>query len=144
MHYEQKTDNHPEILKKLKGLPPGWTENILIVDDEEMITTLVKSLLNREGNIDIAGNGEEALNHMEKKFYKLVISDIDLPMMDGFSLYHEAVAKFPTLSHRFLFMSDNISPERKAFLDEKQIRYLSKPMKINILRDVTSEIIFSV
>ena len=76
IRFLEKTGHQDVILKKLKALPPVWTENILIVDDEEMITTLIKSLLNREGNIDIAKNGEEALNYIEKKFYKLIISDI--------------------------------------------------------------------
>ena len=143
VRFLEKTDNRPGILKKLKALQPVWTENILVVDDEEMITTLIKSLLNREGNIDVAGDGEEALNHIEKKFYKLIISDIDLPKMDGLSLYNTSVAKFPTLRHRFLFISGNLSPERKAFLNSNHLRYLSKPMKINELREVASEIILS-
>ena len=117
--------------------------NILIVDDEEMITTLIKSLLNQEGNIDVASNGEQALNYLEKKFYKLIISDIDLPKMDGLSFYKNSVAKFPTLSKRFLFMSGDLFPERKAFLDENNLKYLSKPMKIKVLREVASEIILS-
>ncbi|MBW1971196.1 MAG: response regulator [Deltaproteobacteria bacterium] len=129
----EKTGNHSIILKKLRALPPVWTENILIVDDEEMISTLIKSLLNREGNIDVANNGEEAINHLEKKFYKLVISDIDMPKMDGLSFYKKSVAKFPTLKKRFLFMSGDLSPERKTFFDENHLKYLSKPMKIKVL-----------
>lgn len=139
----EKTGDHSIILKKLRALPPVWTENILIVDDEEMITTLIKSLLNREGNIDVANNGVEALNYLEKKFYKLVISDIDLPKMDGLSFYKKSVAKFPTLKRRFLFMSGDLSPERKAFFDENHLKYLSKPMKIKVLREEASEIILS-
>lgn len=144
IRFLEKTGYQHIILKKLKALPPVWTENILIVDDEEMITTLIKSILNREGNIDIAKNGEEALNYIEKKFYKLIISDIDLPKMDGLSLYKTSVAKFPTLKKRFLFLSGGLSPERKAFLDENHLKYLLKPAKINVLREVASEIILSV
>jgi len=143
VRFLEETGNHSVVLKKLRTLPPVWTENILIVDDEEMITTLIKSLLNREGNIDVANNGEEALNCLEKKFYKLVISDIDLPKMDGLSFYKKSVAKFPTLKKRFLFMSGDLSPERKAFFDENHLKYLSKPMKIKVLREAASEIIVS-
>ena len=143
VQFLEETGNHSIVLKKLRTLPPVWTENILIVDDEEMITTLIKSLLNREGNIDVANNGEEALNCLEKKFYKLVISDIDLPKMDGLSFYKKSVAKFPTLKKRFLFMSGDLSPERKAFFDENHLKYLSKPMKIKVLREAASEIILS-
>jgi CheY-like chemotaxis protein len=139
----EKAGNHSIILKKLRALPPVWTENILIVDDEEMITTLIKSLLNREGNIDVANNGEEAINHLEKKFYKLVISDIDMPKMDGLSFYKKSVAKFPTLKKRFLFMSGDLTSERETFFHENHLKYLSKPMKIAVLREVASEIILS-
>jgi len=143
VRFLEKTGNHSIILKKLRELPPVWTENILIVDDEEMITTLIKSLLNRDGNIDVANNGEEALNYLENKFYKLVISDIDLSKMDGLSFYKKSVEKFPTLKKRFLFMSGDLSPERKAFFDENHLKYLSKPMKIKVLREAASEIILS-
>ncbi len=144
VRFLEKTENRPDILKKLKALPPVWTENILIVDDEEMITTLLKSLLNREGNIDVAADGEQALDYIENKFYKLVISDVDLPKIDGLSLYEQSTAKFPTLRHRFLFITGNLSPERKAFFNENHLRYLTKPMSINVLREVASEIILSV
>ena len=143
IRFLEKTGNHSVVLKKLRTLPPVWTENILIVDDEEMITTLIKSLLNREGNIDVANNGEEALNYLEDKFYKLIISDIDLPKMDGLSFYKNSVDKFPTLKKRFLFMSGDLSPDRKAFFDENHLKYLLKPMKIRVLREAASEIILS-
>jgi len=144
VRFLEKIDNNSNILKKLRALPPVWTENILIVDDEEMITTLIKSLLNREGNIDVANNGEEALNYIEKKFYKLVISDINMPKMDGVSLYKKSVSKFPTLKKRFLFLSGGLFPEIEAFLDENHLKYLSKPVQIKVLREIASEIILSV
>ena len=143
IRFLEKSDNHSGILEKLRELPPVWTENILIVDDQEMITALIKSLLNQEGNIDVAGSGEDALNYIENKFYKLVISDINLPKMDGLSFYKNSVAKFPTLKKRFLFISGDLSPERKAFLDEHHLKYLAKPMEINVLREAASEIILS-
>ncbi|RZB33316.1 MAG: hypothetical protein SRB2_04084 [Desulfobacteraceae bacterium Eth-SRB2] len=144
VQFLEKTSDRPPILNKLRALPPVWTENILIVDDEEMITTLIKSLLNREGNIDVANNGEEALNYIEKKFYKLVISDINMPKMDGVSLYKKSISKFHTLKKRFLFLSCGLSPEIEAFLDENNLKYLSKPMEIKVLREIASEIILSI
>jgi len=140
----EKTFSHSDdLLKKLRELPSVWTENILIVDNEEQITTLIKSLLNREGNIDVAKNGEIALNHVEGKYYKLIISDINMPIMDGISFFNKAVAKFPSLQKRFLFMSGSLSQQAKAFLDENHLQYLQKPMEIKELRDVALKIILS-
>ena len=143
IQFLENSDNYSSMLKKLRELTPVWTENILIVDDQEMITSLIKSLLNQEGNIDIAGNGEEAMNYLENKFYKLIISDINLPKMDGLSFYKNSVAKFPTLKKRFLFISGDLTPERKAFLDKHHLKYLPKPMKINVLKEAAAEIILS-
>ncbi len=64
-YYLEKTEGRPESLQLIKKLPPLWIENILIVDDEKMITELIKALLNRSGNIDIAHNGQDALKMME-------------------------------------------------------------------------------
>lgn len=143
-YYLEKIEGRPESLQQIKRLPPLWIENILIVDDEEMITELIKALLNRSGNIDIAHNGQDALKMMEEKYYKLIVSDIDMPIMDGISFYKEAVRKYPTSNKKFLFMTGDISSTKKAFFDENQVKYLSKPMDISAIRDIAAQIIISI
>ena len=49
-----------------------------------MVSDLIKALLNREGDIDIAENGQETLELIDNQFYKLIISDVEMPVMDGF------------------------------------------------------------
>lgn len=142
-YYLEKIEGRPEALHKIKELPPVWIENILIVDDDKITTNLIKALLNRSGNIDIAHNGQEALEQIGRKFYKLITSDIEMPIMDGLSFYKEVVDKYPASSKKFLFISGYISPETQTFFNENQINYLSKPMDINVLRDVAAQIILS-
>jgi CheY-like chemotaxis protein len=140
-YFLEKVENHPETLQKIIALPSVWVENILIVDDSEMITTLYKALLNRDGNIDVANNGEEALAHMQEKYYKLVISDIDMPIMNGISFYKEAIARFPTLDNKFLFISGEISSERQSFFKKVKVPCLLKPVPINKLREESLKIL---
>lgn len=142
-HFLSKVENRPESLRKIKELPPVWIENILIVDDEEMITDLIKSLLNRSGNIDIAHNGIDALKMLEEKYYKLIVSDIDMPIMDGFTFYKEASGKYPSSKDKFLFMTGDLSSDRELFFKENQVKYLAKPMDINVLRKMAEIIIIS-
>ncbi len=139
----ETVDNGSEALKKITTLPPVWVENILIVDDNQIITSLLRDIFNNSGNIDIAHNGQEALKMIEEKYYKLIVSDINMPIMDGISLYKEAVTKFPTLTNRFLFMTGNLSNENQTFFSENRVKYLTKPMEINVLREVAAEIILS-
>lgn len=140
-HFLSVVERRPDALQKIKELPPIWIENILIVDDEEMITDLLGSLLNRTGNIDVVHNGQDALKLMATKYYKLIVSDIDMPIMDGLTLYKEAVEKYPASSNRFLFMTGNLSTERQTFFDEKQVKCFAKPMNISDFRQAAEKII---
>lgn len=139
----ENTCNKSETLKELRKIPPVWVENILIVDDEPMITDLIKAILYHSGNIDIASNGKDALELIEKKFYKLILSDIDMPIMDGITLYQNAVKNYPKLHNRFLFMSGDPSPQRIDFFNEQKVKFLEKPMDINFLRKEAARIILS-
>lgn len=142
-YFFETVENNPEILKKIYQLPLVWVENILIVDDEKMIAELIKALLNRSGNIDIAHNGQDALSLIEKNYYKLIITDIDMPLKDGITLYQEVIAKFPESINKFLFITGNLSPERQAFFNENRLKCLSKPMEISVLREEAKKIILS-
>jgi CheY-like chemotaxis protein len=128
-------DNHSQILEKISTLPPVWVEKLLVIDDDPMITHVIKSILNREGDIDIATNGKDALEMMEKKYYKLIISDIDMPIMDGITFYEEASKKFPKLHARFLFISGNMSAARQDYFRSRDIQFLEKPMPIKDLKE---------
>lgn len=63
------------------------SESILIVDDEQSITDFVSYSLMKEGfRVDVASNGEEALEAASRKRYDLFVLDIMLPGMDGYEL----------------------------------------------------------
>ncbi len=60
---------------------------ILIVDDESKMRHILKIMLSLEGhNVEGAQDGETALAMVRERAYDLVISDIRMPRMDGFTL----------------------------------------------------------
>ncbi len=64
--------------------------NILVVDDSEAIACQLRSLLIAKGcRVLTAGSGEEALATAREHPPDLVISDILMPGMDGFTLCRE-------------------------------------------------------
>lgn len=143
-HFLKSVEKRPDALKKIKEISPIWVENILLVDDEEIVTDLIKSLLNRSGNIDVAHNGKDALKLMENNYYKLIVSDIDMPIMDGLTFYKEAVKKYPKSNNRFLFMTGDLSPERQSFFNENRLTCIAKPMNINAFREKAEKIIITI
>ncbi|MDE6357287.1 MAG: response regulator transcription factor [Eubacteriales bacterium] len=57
---------------------------ILVVDDEKLIVKGIKFSLEQEGmNVDVAYDGEEALNLARKNEYSLILLDVMLPKIDG-------------------------------------------------------------
>ncbi len=133
----------PDIVKKLKTLSPIWVENILIVEDEVMISDLIKGVLNKDGNIDVAYNRANALNFIENKYYKLVITDIDMAAMNGLSFYKTVTSKYPALKNRFLFLTGEQDMDQRIFFNQNKVNYLAKPMKLKTLKEVSSKIILS-
>lgn len=71
-------------------------KKILIVDDEEMVRNFVVSVLKRAGyEIITAVDGCEGLEKIEKEKPDLVISDHDMPRMDGLTMMYEILSKHP-------------------------------------------------
>jgi DNA-binding NtrC family response regulator len=61
---------------------------ILVVDDEEAIVEALQAVLSGEGfEVDIAGDGESAWEHLQEDTYGLVILDLKLPDVDGLELF---------------------------------------------------------
>ncbi len=62
-------------------------KKILVIDDEWKIRKLIKDYLVREGySVDEAGDGEEGLELFFKNNYDIVILDIMMPKIDGWSV----------------------------------------------------------
>jgi DNA-binding NtrC family response regulator len=60
---------------------------ILVVDDDESIRKVLKTILEDEGySVDTAADGKEAIRKSHKKFYNLALIDIRLQDMEGTKL----------------------------------------------------------
>jgi len=71
---------------------------ILVVDDELIIRDSLRAWLEDEGfSVDMAASGPEALNHLSKQAYGLMLVDIKMPGMDGVELLQKAKEVFPDL-----------------------------------------------
>ncbi|MEZ0537143.1 response regulator [Caldicellulosiruptoraceae bacterium PP1] len=61
--------------------------HILVVDDEKPIVDIIKFNLEREGyKVSSAHDGEEAFNKIKSENFDLVLLDVMLPKMDGFTI----------------------------------------------------------
>jgi two-component system chemotaxis response regulator CheY len=60
------------------------SKSVLIVDDSDSIRQLVGMVLKREGfNVAEADNGKSALKKLDGTKFNLIISDLNMPQMNG-------------------------------------------------------------
>jgi len=73
--------------------------HILVVDDSSVDRNLVRRLLEKrpEFHVEFASNGLEAIEHIELSTPLLVVSDLNMPEMDGLALVKQMRHRFPTI-----------------------------------------------
>ncbi|MCB9360854.1 MAG: response regulator transcription factor [Flavobacteriales bacterium] len=84
--------------------------NILIADDHQMFIDGIKSLLRKEAHINFVGevsNGVEALSFLENNKVDLLITDIDMPEMNGIVLTKKVKQIYPETKVLVLSMHDD-------------------------------------
>ncbi|MDQ3006261.1 MAG: response regulator [Chloroflexota bacterium] len=107
---------------------------LLVVEDIPDILNLLEATLTFKGHrVVTARNGEEALEAMERERPALVITDILMPKMDGFSLVHRLRINPETRDIPVVFLSATyVAPEDKAFaLTIGVTRFIEKPVALN-------------
>ena len=111
---------------------PSETQKILVVDDEDSILQFVSYNLKKESyDVDVAHNGDEALELARGGAYDLVILDVMLPGKDGFEVCRQLreVRDVPVL---FLSARDT-ELDKVVGLEIGGDDYLAKPFGIREL-----------
>jgi len=109
---------------------------IIVVDDDSSIRKLIVTVLMYCVNRDVLsfGNGLEAWNYIrDSEGIDIVISDVDMPEMDGIELLSRIKDHYP--DKVCILMSDDESNE-KAARQTGADAFLRKPFKIGDLFDI--------
>ena len=119
------------------GLKPP---NLLIVDDSKAIRKILLRVLNQTGlplgQVLEAGDGKEALKLMEDHNVSLVLSDINMPNMDGLELLRtlRASAQWHDLPVVMITTEGSQAKVQEA-VDLGATSYVRKPFSADLLRD---------
>ncbi len=117
---------------------------LLVVEDIPDILKLLDATLKFKGyRVLTARNGEEALEVIQKERPLMVITDILMPKMDGFSLVHTLRIHSETRSIPVIFLSATyVAPEDKAFaLNIGATRFIEKPIDLELFMKTISELL---
>ncbi len=113
---------------------------ILIVDDEPGIVYFLKAILEKDGPVETAENGQEALQLTMRHYFDVIISDIDMPILNGIEFYKQAIAMDYNIGKRFLFITGEPSPEDIDFFAKNNLTYMIKPVSVNEIEEAIHKI----
>lgn len=115
-------------------------ERILVVDDEENARIGLKKLLSRDGfQVATVANGFEALAHLDQQPVDLVITDINMPEMNGLVFLRELNRFHPAVNVIMVTAYGGVESYLEA-MNLGAFEYLNKPIKLEELRAVMDRI----
>lgn len=101
---------------------------VLVVDDEDLICQNIASALQPYMQVLTANNGKEALELLENRSIDIIVSDVEMPVMDGIEFCKEVTKR--GLKLPFLFVSARTEEnDRMAGLLSGAVDYIAKPFK---------------
>jgi len=123
------------------GEPMSMVTRVLVVDDESYVRDLLSRVLARRGHdVDVAADGESALEMMAENSYDLVLTDVVMPGIGGFDLLRRVKATYPNVTVIVLTgyaRKQSISDFLLYGADE----YLSKPFQVQALLESVDRVV---
>ena len=121
--------------KEISDLSDEDIYTILVVEDNVELLMLIKHLLSRKYRVETARNGGEAVEVIEKSEIDLIISDVMMPVMDGYELV-KYVKNSVDYSHLpvILLTAKAQESDKMDALKVGADEYMTKPFKMKELQ----------
>jgi chemosensory pili system protein ChpA (sensor histidine kinase/response regulator) len=102
---------------------------VLVVDDSITVRRVTQRLLQREGyRVSLAADGLQALERLQQERPTVVLSDIEMPRMDGFDLVHNIRSDPRLAALPVIMITSRIAEKHREHARELGVdHYLGKP-----------------
>ena len=105
--------------------------HVLIAEDDEELRDLFRRVLIKNGyNVTGVSNGKEALDALENDYYDIIISDIMMPIMDGYRLVRHLRDAGNNIPVMMITAKDAFDDMRQGFMSGTD-DYMVKPVNVN-------------
>ena len=116
-------------------------KRILLVDDEENTLAVLSNILTHDGyDVSLARNGQEALNYLCSKDVELIITDLNMPDMNGLMFLRELNRIHPNSNVIMVTGYGDIESYIEA-MTQGVFEYINKPVNYVDLKKAINKII---
>lgn len=122
--------------------PPGASDPrrcVLVVDDSDDLLSLMRLVLERRWTVHTARNGHEALQALDQIEPDIVITDVQMPILDGLDLIRAVRERPDTAALPIVLLSGRTAPDQ--WVGELVDAVISKPFEIDDLVALTGELL---
>src|SRR6185437_10600827 len=125
------------------GMAARHPLRILLAEDNVVNQKLALRLLSQMGyRADVASNGVEAVESLQRQVYDIVLMDVQMPEMDGLAAARAICAKWrPNERPRIVAMTANaMQGDREACLAAGMDDYVTKPIRVDALVEALAQV----
>lgn len=109
---------------------------VLVIDDDEATCTLIRAILHRDFNVEIASDGTEAIEKLRTKRYASILLDLRMAGVNGFGVLDELRQNDPATLARVLVVTANVT---HGDIDRAKsygvCGVIAKPFEVELLLD---------
>lgn len=119
------------------------TKSILIVDDSASLRQVVNLALTRAGyQVTEATDGEDAIRKLDGRKFNLIVSDVNMPRMDGISFVREVKANARYKFTPIIMLTTEGQAEKKEQGRAAGAKaWIVKPFNPSVLLDAVSKLV---
>ena len=113
---------------------------VLLIDDNEETCTLITAVLHRDFAIDVAGDGNEAIEKLRTNHYAAIILDLRMPQADGFSVLEFLKENDPRTLRSVLVVTAALTATEMARTKTFDVcSIISKPFDVEALLEAVKQ-----
>ncbi|UCD91562.1 MAG: endopeptidase La [Desulfobacterales bacterium] len=115
---------------------------ILVVDDEKITRRNLEHVFKKDGyHVNVAANGSEALNFLEKSAFDVIVTDLKMGKVDGMDVLEKAKGVNPRTEVIIITGYATVSTAVEA-MKKGSYHYLTKPLKLDNIRSTIQNALF--
>ena len=131
------------IILRVQRLTRPGGKRVLIVEDNLSVARMLEALAMDQVEVNIARDGQEGISCIQQRHFDLIISEIDLPKMNGVEMYKQALEKNPNIGSRFIFFTGTENPEHLDFVRSTNTLMLPKPSPVKLICEKMNDVLDS-
>jgi CheY-like chemotaxis protein len=100
----------------------------------------IERALSHAHRVESAADVDEALRHLQAGAFDVVFVDLHIAGRSGIEFYEEVAKRFADRVRKVVFLSGGFGQEELAYLDQRNLPWVRKPIGADELRDLVAEL----